>query len=209
VTPGRGSLGPAASATQPTRRAVKRERQRAVVERTALDLFRKHGFDDVTVERIAAEAGVGPTTFYRYFGTKHGVLFGYEDRWLQALRDMVDGLDTERPRAQQLRDLVVVVVRFFDAELDTMQLRDEILATTPTLLPRALAVQRRWEVELAQSLVRRRGVRDGDLDVQVDAAIVQVVLRAGFRSWRAGAAPSLAAAVSAAWSAAEGAVTLV
>ncbi|WP_433258708.1 TetR/AcrR family transcriptional regulator [Streptosporangium sp. CA-135522] len=40
---------------------------------TAMDLFDQHGYTEVTVEQIAAAAGVSPRTFYRYFGTKEGL----------------------------------------------------------------------------------------------------------------------------------------
>ncbi len=40
---------------------------------TAIDLFDEHGYSAVTVEQVAAAAGVSPRTFYRYFGTKEGL----------------------------------------------------------------------------------------------------------------------------------------
>ncbi|MFC4061471.1 TetR/AcrR family transcriptional regulator [Planomonospora corallina] len=40
---------------------------------TAMDLFDEHGYGAVTVEQIAAAAGVSTRTFYRYFGTKEGL----------------------------------------------------------------------------------------------------------------------------------------
>ncbi|WP_440107358.1 TetR/AcrR family transcriptional regulator [Streptosporangium sp. H16] len=40
---------------------------------TAIDLFDEHGYGAVTVEQVAAAAGVSPRTFYRYFGTKEGL----------------------------------------------------------------------------------------------------------------------------------------
>jgi AcrR family transcriptional regulator len=178
-------------AAEPTTRRRKREQLRARVERVALDLFRQHGFEQVTVERIAAEAGVGATTFYRYFGTKDGVLFGYQSRWLQDVRLAVDGLDMGRSRAEQIRDLLTVLAGKLDAELDTMQMRDEIVARNPTLLPHTLAVQRVWEQELARSLARRREVEAGDLDVLADAAAVQFLVRLAFRRWRAGDSASV------------------
>ncbi|MFD6158285.1 TetR/AcrR family transcriptional regulator [Nocardia sp. NPDC060256] len=40
------------------------------IQRVALDLFDTHGYRNVTIERVAAEAGVSPSSVYRYFGTK-------------------------------------------------------------------------------------------------------------------------------------------
>ena len=169
---------------------------RAKVEEVALELFRDHGFDDVTVLQIASRAGVAPTTFYRYFGTKDGVLFAYQARWLQHVRDAAESLDVARPRPQQLRDLLAAFVDHFSAELGTMQLRDEIVARNPTLLPATLAVQRAWEQELASSLAKRRSRPLDDPAVHMDAALVQVVVRMAFRRWRAGSVASLTEGVA-------------
>jgi AcrR family transcriptional regulator len=178
-------------------RRRKREQVRARVEHVALDLFRRYGFEQVTVERIAGEAGIGAATFYRYFGTKDGVLFDYRSRWLQDVRRAADGLDVTRPRGEQVRYLLSVLMKIFDAELDTMQVRDEIVARNPILLPRTLAVQRRWEQELAENLARRRDLEAGDFTAQVDAAVVQVVVRLAFRRLRTGACASMADSVTA------------
>ncbi|MCY9783536.1 TetR family transcriptional regulator [Nocardiopsis sp. EMB25] len=57
-------------------RADKRARTRAAIQEAALDLFARHGYDQVTVERVAAAAGVSHTTFFRYFPTKEDVVLG-------------------------------------------------------------------------------------------------------------------------------------
>jgi AcrR family transcriptional regulator len=179
-------------------RRSQREQLRARVEHVALDLFRRHGFEQVTVERIAADAGIGVATFYRYFGTKDGVLFGYQYRWLEDVRQAVDSLDVTGPRGEQVRHLLGVMVKIFDAERDTMQMRDEIVARNPALLPRTLAVQRAWEQELTENLARRRDLGAGDATAQVDAAVVLVVVRLAFRRLRAGACASMTDGVLAA-----------
>jgi AcrR family transcriptional regulator len=52
----------------------------------AAELFRRHGIDDVTMDDVAAAAGVGKGTLYRGFGDKSGLaraLLGERERELQ------------------------------------------------------------------------------------------------------------------------------
>jgi AcrR family transcriptional regulator len=58
---------------------------------TALDLFDEHGYGQVTVEQIAAAAGVSPRTFYRYFGGKEGLFT--TDTYALAGIDLLEGVD--------------------------------------------------------------------------------------------------------------------
>lgn len=55
-----------------------RERKRLAalhkIQEKALDLFDEQGFDAVTIEEIASAAEVSPSTVYRYFGTKEGLI---------------------------------------------------------------------------------------------------------------------------------------
>jgi AcrR family transcriptional regulator len=48
------------------------------IQERALDLFDERGFDAVTIEEIAAAAEVSPSSVYRYFGTKEGILVADE-----------------------------------------------------------------------------------------------------------------------------------
>jgi hypothetical protein len=117
------------------------------------------------------------------------------------------GTRRDRPRPHQLHDLLVTVVDNLNAELETLEVRDEIVARNPALLPRTLAVQRAWEQELADSLARRRSCPVGDPTAQTDAALVLLIIRLAFRRRRAGDAASWTQAVAAALETVEGAWT--
>jgi AcrR family transcriptional regulator len=55
-------------------RERKKQRTRAMLVDAAVKLCLEHGYDDTTVEQIAAAAEVSPRTFSRYFPTKEAVV---------------------------------------------------------------------------------------------------------------------------------------
>ena len=88
-----------------------RERWRISAMRTiqerALDLFDARGFDAVTIEEIASAAEVSPSSVYRYFGTKEGLVVADEfDSWSQEAVEQI--LDVNDP----VGSMVQVVLRY-------------------------------------------------------------------------------------------------
>jgi AcrR family transcriptional regulator len=65
------------------------------IQERALDLFDERGFAAVTIEEIAAAAGVSPSSVYRYFGTKEGLVVADEFDTMspQAIDGLLDPAD--------------------------------------------------------------------------------------------------------------------
>ena len=112
-------------------RERKRLRTRFQLVGAAVELSRRHGFANATVEQIAAAVDVSPRTFSRYFPTKEAAI-------LSVIQDMAETalahLDDVDPDVPPLDALVQSHLRMLD---DVHAGRH---AVTPTLLAGALLV---------------------------------------------------------------------
>jgi AcrR family transcriptional regulator len=80
---------------------TRRERSEQAILTAARTLFERHSYDQVSVESIAAVAGVAPGTVYNRFGSKGAIAAALLTGWLEPLEqsaqaDIDDGLDIRR-----------------------------------------------------------------------------------------------------------------
>ena len=65
--------------------------------RAALDLFNRQGYDETTVDEIAAAVGVSRRTFFRYYDSKREVVWGEFDAELVRLEQKLASASTDEP----------------------------------------------------------------------------------------------------------------
>ena len=77
-------------------RARKKAATRTAIADTAMQLFERLGYDQVSVERVAREAGVSKQTVFNYFPTKELLVFDRADEvreaMVSAVRDRPPGV---------------------------------------------------------------------------------------------------------------------
>jgi len=101
------------------------------IEAVALELFADRGFDDVTVEDVAAAAQISVRTFYRYFPTKEHVLQVQIDRRNTAIAAALAERPADETPLQSLRVALTGVVEDEDPAL--LRRWVGIVAATPNV----------------------------------------------------------------------------
>ena len=70
----------------------RRSTTRGDIADVAIDLFSAHGFDAVSVDDVAAAAGIARRTLFRYYTSKNAILWGDFDTHLEHLAEAHDRL---------------------------------------------------------------------------------------------------------------------
>jgi AcrR family transcriptional regulator len=164
-------------------RSDKREQARQRVERAALALFAKQGFDAVTVQEICGRAGVSPATFYRYFGSKEGVIFRYEEGFVALAVEIGGSVDARASAADQVVHILERCAVAFEAQSEARMLRDEIVLANADLLQRTHVIERRFEDALGRALAATRQEIAPSTATLVDAGICMIVIRVALIRW--------------------------
>ncbi|MFF2852036.1 TetR family transcriptional regulator [Streptomyces sp. NPDC058001] len=139
-------------------RGIARAAVRAELAQVAFELFRHEGFDRVTLDDLAAAAGVSRSTFLRYFGTKEDVVLSAFD----AKGDRVTAALRARPAGEDdwtalRRALDTAIETYRQDPTDALALT-RLVRDTPALCARQLEKQHGWRPLLAHALAGRSGM---------------------------------------------------
>lgn len=156
---------------------------RESVERTALALFASRGFEQTTVEEIAAELGVGRRTVFRYFPSKNDIVWGDFDRVLHRLRDELDGQGEEVSVMDALAAAAVASNSYPPEQLPELRTRMTLITTVPALQAHSALRYADWRGVVAGYVARRRGERPADLVPQTVAFAALGASMAAFSVW--------------------------
>lgn len=131
---------------------------RAALERLAFDLFARQGFEATTVDDIAAEAGIGRRTFFRYFTSKNDLVWGDFEDQLETLRKLLRETDPCVPLVEAVRRAVVEFNRFDVSEVPWHRQRMELILRVPTLQADSTLRYASWRDVVRDFVAERMGV---------------------------------------------------
>lgn len=165
-------------------RSTLRERRRLQtareIQRVALSLALSQGYEQVTTEMIAANAGISQRTFFNYFLNKDAALVGqsvsFDDETVDWFRTSCGAL---------LPDLMQALNRLLcesDIDRGMSQLIDRLLDKSPELLPIFYGSLKRLTDQIADLAVMRLGERARS-DAELLAQTISHALADTLRVW--------------------------
>lgn len=133
------------------------------IEREAMRLFTARGFDETTVDEIAAAAGIGRRTFFRYFGSKNDVVWGRFDDGLAQLRANLAAAPGDRPTVDVLREAIVAFNALPRAQVPVHRQRMALILGVDSLQAHSTLMYTEWRQVIAEFVASRTGDRADDL----------------------------------------------
>jgi TetR/AcrR family transcriptional regulator, regulator of mycofactocin system len=167
------------------------EGTRARVERAALDLFARRGFENVTTDEVADAAGISRRTFFRHYGTKADAVWGDFAAHVGRLEALLAAADPGRPVLLSVCAAYVEVNDYADAELPLLRERMRLILTEPALLAHSQLRYAEVDRVVAGHVAERTGAAAGDLVPRLVAASTRAAATTAFEAWLADATSSL------------------
>jgi len=165
-------------------RERKKQKTRESIQRTALRLFEKQGYEETTIEQIAAAAEISPSTFFNYFPTKEDVvLFDAYDP--MAIRMLLER-PSDEPLNVGIRQVLEGLAAVFQRDEALILTRGRLFLEVPELRARLWDELERSQVMFAQLLAQRTGRRPDDFELRVTARVVSGAMFEAALEWMRG-----------------------
>ena len=151
-------------------RERKKLKTKEAIQREALRLFQEQGYDETTIEQIAAAAEISPSTFFNYFPTKEDVVLF--DRYDPMLESFVASLPKDEPLSRTIERALSMFASTIETDRQAIFVRAKLGLEVPEIRARF------WEeLEKAQNLfagivATRTGRKATDFELRVLAMVL-------------------------------------
>jgi len=146
-------------------------------------LFMSHGYENVTVEKVAAEVGLSRRTVFRYFPTKDELPFPDHAERRDLIRRMVAEPGRGEDPIEDVLDITRAVLRDFMDHREVVLARYRLTRMVPQLHEREVLEHERYLALSHEHLERHLGRGPGDFRPLALAAMIDGVHLTVLRHW--------------------------
>jgi AcrR family transcriptional regulator len=163
---------------QPTLRDRRRAELRDRIVGAALRLFAAHGFDAVTVEEIAAAAGISLSTLFRHVPGKDELLVDVVRTGRARIVANFERRPATEPASKSLAHAILQRTEQFTGETETIELWRRAMAAAPARIRRSALLDEDERACLTGLVAARLTALDSGADELTPGVLVQVMLAA-------------------------------
>lgn len=153
------------------------------IEEGALELFTERGFEQTTVDDIAAAAGISRRTLFRYFASKNDIPWGAFTEGLVELERRLEAAPQDVPLWQAVHEAILDFNAVPEGGQAQHRRRMVLLLRTPALQAHSALMYAEWRGVLARFVARRIDVDPYDVRAVVVGHAALAVSLAAYDAW--------------------------
>jgi AcrR family transcriptional regulator len=162
-------------------RERKKLKTRESIQREAMRLIVKQGYEQTTIEQIANAVEISPSTFFNYFPSKEDVVL--YDAYDPVIIDLMAARPAGEPLSASMRSVLEAMGGLFERDREIILARGRLWFEVPALRAR-LWEQLEQAQALMSTLIAQRSGRDpGDFEIRVIVMIVVTAALEAMREW--------------------------
>lgn len=164
-------------------RERKKRKTREALREAAVALFAEKGYGRTSIEEIASAADVSRRTFFRYFGSKEGVIFADAGAQGEAVIQALLAQPLDAVPLVAFRDAVVALAAAVQADQESILASQRLIVGTLELRTRAAEIAREFRSELAGAFATRGSRAEPNEADGILAGVAIAVLTAALEDW--------------------------
>lgn len=156
---------------------------RSELERICLTIFSEQGFDVTSVDEIAAAAGIGRRTFFRYFKSKNDAVWGEFDAQLDAFARWFAACPPQTPVVEAIRSGVIAFNSFDAQATESLRNRMRLILSSQSLQAYSTLRYAAWREVVARFAASRLGGAPDDLVPRTLGHLALGAALAAYEQW--------------------------
>ena len=162
-------------------RERKKLKTRESIQREAMRLIQKQGYNKTTIEQIAAAVDISPSTFFNYFPSKEDVVL------YDAYDPIIGKLLLERPADEPIgvaiRHVLEEMAGMFERDREIILARARLWLDEPSLRARLWEELEKGQVFMTGLIAQRSGRDADDFEIRVTVMVILMAAMEAMREW--------------------------
>jgi len=162
-------------------RERKKQKTREAIQREATRLFQKQGYEETTIEQIAAAVEISPSTFFNYFPSKEDVVL--YDAYDPVVMTLFQSRPSDEPLSESVHAVLEEMTEMLERDREIILARSKLLLQTPELRSRLWSEVERAQAFFGVMLAQRTGRDADDFEFRVVAIALVAAMMEAASEW--------------------------